>query len=76
MKYLVRTRNRVMKRNARVIPKCFLANADLTKNLFSNYSVVEHRDGLVKTARWFLQISGRTQRCERMDEDETEDVRG
>jgi nucleoside-diphosphate-sugar epimerase len=40
------------------------ANTDLSKNLLGDYNVVEIREGLAKTARWFLQISGRTQRCE------------
>ena len=40
------------------------ANASLSRELLGNYSVADFRDGLVKTARWFLEISGRVQRCE------------
>lgn len=40
------------------------ANTNLSKKLLGDYNVVEFREGLVKTARWFLQISGRRQRCE------------
>ncbi len=40
------------------------ANASLSRELLGNYSVTDFRDGLVKTARWFLEISGRVQRCE------------
>jgi UDP-glucose 4-epimerase len=44
--------------------KAPLANASLSRELLGNYSVADFRDGLVKTARWFLEISGRVQRCE------------
>lgn len=40
------------------------ANASLSRELLGDYRVAEFRDGLVKTARWFLETSGRVQRCE------------
>jgi nucleoside-diphosphate-sugar epimerase len=40
------------------------ASTGLSKELLGDYSVAELREGLVKTARWFLEASGRVQRCE------------
>jgi nucleoside-diphosphate-sugar epimerase len=40
------------------------ASTGLSKELLGDYSVAELREGLVKTARWFLETSGRIQRCE------------
>lgn len=40
------------------------ANIELSNDLLGDYNVTEFRDGLVKTARWFMEISGRTQHRE------------
>ncbi len=40
------------------------ANIELSNDLLGDYNVTELRDGLVKTARWFMEISGRSQHCE------------
>jgi nucleoside-diphosphate-sugar epimerase len=37
------------------------ANIEYSKGLLGDYNITELRDGLVKTARWFLEISGRFQ---------------
>jgi UDP-glucose 4-epimerase len=40
------------------------ANTCLSKDLLDDYNVVGLRDGLVKTALWYLQISGVAKKCE------------
>ena len=40
------------------------ANTSFSQDLLGDYNVAELREGLVKTARWFLEISGRVQKCE------------
>ena len=40
------------------------ADIHLSKELLGEYNVTEFREGLVKTARWFLEITGRTNKCE------------
>jgi nucleoside-diphosphate-sugar epimerase len=40
------------------------ADIRLSEKFLGNYKVAEFREGLVKTARWFLEVSGRTKRCE------------
>ena len=40
------------------------ANIELSNDLLGDYNVTKLRDGLVKTARWFLEISGRSQHRE------------
>jgi len=40
------------------------ANIELSNDLLGDYNVTELRDGLVKTAPWFMEISGRSQHCE------------
>jgi len=40
------------------------ANTSFSKDLLGDYTVAKLREGLVKTARWFLEISGRIQKCE------------
>lgn len=40
------------------------ASTGLSKELLEDYNVVELRSGLVKTAQWFLELSGRIQKCE------------
>jgi nucleoside-diphosphate-sugar epimerase len=40
------------------------ASTSLSKELLGDYNVAELRAGLVKTARWFLELSGRVQLCE------------
>jgi nucleoside-diphosphate-sugar epimerase len=40
------------------------ASTSLSKELLGDYIVAELREGLVKTARWFLKLSGRIQKCE------------
>jgi nucleoside-diphosphate-sugar epimerase len=40
------------------------ANTSFSQELLGDYNVTELREGLVKTARWFLEISGRIQKCE------------
>jgi nucleoside-diphosphate-sugar epimerase len=40
------------------------ANTALSKDLLGSYNLTELREGLVKTARWFLEFSGRVSRCE------------
>jgi nucleoside-diphosphate-sugar epimerase len=41
-----------------------LADISLSKDLLGDYNLTAFREGLVKTARWFLEISGRISRCE------------
>jgi hypothetical protein len=36
----------------------------VSQDLLGDYNVAELREGLVKTARWFLEISARIQKCE------------
>jgi nucleoside-diphosphate-sugar epimerase len=40
------------------------ADTRLSEELLGDYKVAEFREGLVKTARWFLEVSGRTRKCE------------
>jgi nucleoside-diphosphate-sugar epimerase len=40
------------------------ADTRLSKDLLGEYNLNEFRQGLVQTARWFLESSGRIQRCE------------
>ena len=40
------------------------ANTRLSKDLLGDYNVTALREGLVKTAKWFLESSGRIKRCE------------
>jgi nucleoside-diphosphate-sugar epimerase len=40
------------------------ADTRLSEELLGDYQVAEFREGLVKTARWFLEVSGRTKKCE------------
>jgi nucleoside-diphosphate-sugar epimerase len=39
------------------------ADTRLSEELLGNYQVAEFREGLVKTARWFLEVTGRTKKC-------------
>jgi nucleoside-diphosphate-sugar epimerase len=41
-----------------------LADVSLSKGLLGDYNRTAFREGLVKTARWFLELSGRISRCE------------
>ena len=41
-----------------------LADVSLSKDLLGDYNLTAFREGLVKTARWFLEFSGRISRCE------------
>lgn len=41
-----------------------LADVSLSKDLLGDYNLTAFRDGLVKTARWFLEVSGQASRCE------------
>jgi UDP-glucose 4-epimerase len=41
-----------------------LADITLSKDLLGDYNLTPLREGLVKTARWFLEFSGRISRCE------------
>ena len=34
-----------------------------SEQFLGDYNVAEFREGLVKTARWFLEVSGRTKKC-------------
>jgi nucleoside-diphosphate-sugar epimerase len=40
------------------------ADTRLSEKFLGNYQVAKFREGLVKTARWFLEVSGRTKKCE------------
>ena len=40
------------------------ANIARSKRFLGNYALTDFRDGLVQTARWFLESSGRKQICE------------
>ncbi len=40
------------------------ADTRLSEELLGDYKVAEFREGLVKTARWFLEASGRTKKCQ------------
>jgi UDP-glucose 4-epimerase len=40
------------------------ANTRLSTDLLGDYSVADLREGLVETAKWFLESSGRIKRCE------------
>jgi nucleoside-diphosphate-sugar epimerase len=40
------------------------ANTSLSKDLLGDYNVTPFREGLRKTAQWFLAISGRIEKCE------------
>jgi nucleoside-diphosphate-sugar epimerase len=39
------------------------ADTRLSEKFLGDYKVAAFREGLVKTARWFLEVSGRTKRC-------------
>jgi UDP-N-acetylglucosamine/UDP-N-acetylgalactosamine 4-epimerase len=39
------------------------ANTHLSTELLGDYNVAELREGLVETAKWFLEFSGRIKRC-------------
>jgi nucleoside-diphosphate-sugar epimerase len=39
------------------------ADTRLSEKLLGDYKVTEFREGLVKTARWFLEATGRTKKC-------------
>lgn len=39
------------------------ADIGLSESLLGDYRVAKFREGLVKTARWFLEVSGRTKKC-------------
>jgi nucleoside-diphosphate-sugar epimerase len=39
------------------------ADIRLSEKFLGDYNVAEFRKGLVKTARWFLEVSGRTKKC-------------
>ena len=41
-----------------------LADVSLSRDLLGDYNLTAFREGLVKTARWFLEVSGRISRCE------------
>ena len=41
-----------------------LADVSLSRDLLGDYNLTALREGLVKTARWFLEVSGRISRCE------------
>jgi nucleoside-diphosphate-sugar epimerase len=40
------------------------ADTRLSEKFLGDYKVAGFREGLVKTARWFLEVSGRTNKCE------------
>jgi nucleoside-diphosphate-sugar epimerase len=40
------------------------ADTRLSEKFLGHYQVAPFREGLVKTARWFLEVSGRTKRCD------------
>ena len=40
------------------------ADTRLSEKLLGDYKVADFREGMVKTARWFLEVSGRTKKCE------------
>jgi nucleoside-diphosphate-sugar epimerase len=39
------------------------ADIHLSEELLGNYAVTKFREGLMKTARWFLEVTGRTKKC-------------
>jgi UDP-N-acetylglucosamine/UDP-N-acetyl-alpha-D-glucosaminouronate 4-epimerase len=41
-----------------------IADIALSRKLLGEYNLRDFRDGLVQTARWFLEVTGRTRRCE------------
>jgi len=40
------------------------ADIHLSKKILGEYNVTEFGEGLVQTARWFLQVTGRNRKCE------------
>ena len=39
------------------------ADIHLSEELLGDYTVTKFREGLTKTARWFLEVTGRTKKC-------------
>jgi len=35
----------------------------LSGELLGDYTITKFREGLMKTARWFLEVTGRTKKC-------------
>jgi UDP-glucose 4-epimerase len=40
------------------------ADTRLSREFLGDYKIADFREGLVKTARWFLEVSGRIKKCE------------
>jgi nucleoside-diphosphate-sugar epimerase len=40
------------------------ADVQLSEKLLGDYNHADFREGLVRTARWLLAVSGRTKKCE------------
>ena len=39
------------------------ADTHLSEELLGDYTITKFREGLMKTARWFLEVTGRTKKC-------------